>query len=112
MSTDCQQHSHHEHEHSPECEHTRIKHHDHTDYIHDGHLHHKHGNHWDECQIEVSSTNPDACRPIESSCQHSPGCPHEQVPHGDHVDYLVDGRLEHVHEDHIDDHGPVDVVND
>jgi hypothetical protein len=27
------------------------------------------------------------------------------VPHGDHVDYLVDGRLHHVHGQHCDDHG-------
>ena len=36
MSTDCNKHSHHDHEHSPECGHTRIKHDDHTDYVHDG----------------------------------------------------------------------------
>jgi hypothetical protein len=35
------------------------------------------------------------------------GIGHEQVPHGDHVDYLVDGRLHHPHDDHCDDHGPV-----
>jgi hypothetical protein len=29
------------------------------------------------------------------------------VPHGDHVDYLVDGRLHHPHDSHCDDHGPV-----
>jgi UDP-2,3-diacylglucosamine pyrophosphatase LpxH len=32
------------------------------------------------------------------------------VPHGDHVDYLVDGHLHHPHGDHCDDHGPVTVV--
>lgn len=32
------------------------------------------------------------------------------VPHGDHIDYLVDGRLHHPHDDHCDDHGPVEVV--
>lgn len=54
MSTNCKKHPHHEHEHSPECGHTRIKHSDHTDDVHDGHLHHKHGNHWSECKIPVS----------------------------------------------------------
>jgi UDP-2,3-diacylglucosamine pyrophosphatase LpxH len=29
------------------------------------------------------------------------------VPHGDHVDYLVNGHLHHPHSDHCDDHGPV-----
>jgi UDP-2,3-diacylglucosamine pyrophosphatase LpxH len=27
------------------------------------------------------------------------------VPHGEHVDYLVDGHLHHPHGDHCDDHG-------
>lgn len=112
MSTDCNKHSHHDHEHSPECGHTRIKHDDHTDYVHDGHLHHKHGEHWDECKIPVSDKNPDECHPVDTDCDHSEDCEHEQVPHGDHTDYLVDGRLHHKHGDHIDDHGPVDVIED
>jgi hypothetical protein len=29
------------------------------------------------------------------------------VPHGDHIDYLVDGHLHHPHGQHCDDHGPV-----
>lgn len=91
MSTDCNKHSHHDHEHSPECGHTRIKHDDHTDYVHDGHLHHKHGEHWDECKIPVSDKNPDECHPVDTDCDHSEDCEHEQVPHGDHTDYLVDG---------------------
>jgi hypothetical protein len=32
------------------------------------------------------------------------------VPHGDHLDFLVNGRLHHLHGDHCDDHGPVDVL--
>jgi hypothetical protein len=32
------------------------------------------------------------------------------VPHGDHVDYLVDGHLHHPHGDHCDNHGKVEVV--
>jgi hypothetical protein len=32
------------------------------------------------------------------------------VPHGDHHDYLIDGRLHHPHGDHCDDHGPVTVL--
>jgi hypothetical protein len=31
------------------------------------------------------------------------------VPHGDHVDYLVDGKLHHPHDDHCDDHGSLTV---
>ena len=76
MSTDCNKHSHHDHEHSPECGHTRIKHDDHTDYVHDGHLHHKHGEHWDECKIPVSDKNPDECHPVDTDCDHSEDCDH------------------------------------
>lgn len=36
---------------------------------------------------------------------HGPDCGHEAVTHGDHTDYVVDGRLHHPHGDHCDDHG-------
>ena len=42
--------------------------------------------------------------------RHGPGCGHEAIPHGDHVDYLVDGHLHHPHDGHCDDHGKVEVV--
>lgn len=41
---------------------------------------------------------------------HGPGCGHEAVQHGDHTDYVVDGRLHHTHEGHCDDHGPVEAA--
>ena len=66
---------------------------------------------------KVSDINPSGCTP-EHRCKghdsdhvHGPGCGHEPVPHGDHVDYLVDGHLHHPHGDHCDDHGPVEVIN-
>jgi len=31
---------------------------------------------------------------------HGTGCGHEAVPHGDHVDCLVDGHLQHPHGEH------------
>jgi hypothetical protein len=101
-------HPDHTHQHGPNCGHTAVHHQDHIDYLHDGHLHHMHGDHIDEHVIEVSDTNPLRCTP-ETRCSHThgPGCGHEQVPHGDHVDYLVDGRLHHPHDSHCDDHGPV-----
>lgn len=102
---------HHDHEHNAQCGHTRIQHHDHVDYVHDGQLHHKHEDHWDTCRIEVSAQNPDSCQPVDTTCLHHANCGHPQVPHGDHVDYLVDGRLQHVHNDHVDDHGPVTVLD-
>ena len=47
----------------------------------------------------------------ESTHQHGAGCGHEAVPHGNHIDYLVNGRLHHPHGDHCDDHGPLSVVS-
>jgi hypothetical protein len=41
---------------------------------------------------------------------HGPGCGHEPVAHGDHTDFLVDGRLHHPHGGHCDDHGPAEVA--
>lgn len=103
-------HKNHTHEHSLDCGHTKIKHGDHIDYVHDGHLHHEHNGHWDECAIDVSETNPDDCSPMNCGCHHDGDCGHEMVQHGDHKDYLVNGRLHHVHGDHCDDHGPVEIV--
>lgn len=112
-------HHDHDHEHGTDCGHTVIKHGDHVDYLHDGHLHHPTGQDdvVEEHVIELSARNPDACTDGETQGghdaghQHGPDCGHEAVPHGDHVDYLVDGRLHHPHEGHCDDHGPVDVVD-
>lgn len=128
----CNIHSDHKHEHGPNCGHTAIKHNDHVDYLHDGHLHHQHGDHVCEHSLEVNATNPDGCHPnkacgcvagcacdCNTSCScdchgsdhvHGPDCGHEAVPHGDHIDYIVNGRLHHPHGDHCDDHGPVEVV--
>ncbi|TDN63033.1 hypothetical protein B0G77_6639 [Paraburkholderia sp. BL10I2N1] len=107
-------HAHHDHQHSPDCGHTAIRHNDHVDYLHDGHLHHPHGDHVDEHRLEVNANNPDQCTPgcggHAPGHVHGPGCGHEPVPHGDHVDYLVDGHLHHPHGDHCDDHGPVELA--
>ncbi len=110
-------HAHHDHHHGPECEHTGVRHGDHVDYLHDGHLHHQRADGTvEEHSIEISATNPDRCTP-EHACGchptdhvHGPGCGHEPVPHGDHIDYLVDGHLHHPHGDHCDNHGPIEVV--
>jgi hypothetical protein len=105
----CNQHGSHPHTHSESCGHTRIQHDGHVDYLHDGHLHHAHDGHYDEHTIAVTTTNPVQCAPVTCTCDHQ-GCGHEMVPHGDHYDYLVDGRLHHRHGDHCDDHGPVTVL--
>jgi hypothetical protein len=116
MACNHDKHEPHPHTHGPGCGHTAVQHGDHVDYLHDGCLHHPHGDHVDEHSIEVSSANPSGCAPLHgetghaSDHVHGPGCGHEAVPHGDHVCYLVDGRLHHPHGDHCDDHGPLKVV--
>jgi hypothetical protein len=115
MAETCKTHEGHDHTHGANCGHVAVIHNGHTDYLHDGHLHHVHGDHVDEHVLEVSSTNPAACTP-KHDCQehdqkhvHGQNCGHEQVPHGDHVDYLVAGHLHHPHGDHCDDHGQVTI---
>jgi DNA-binding transcriptional ArsR family regulator len=109
-------HTDHPHAHGPSCGHTAVRHGDHVDYLHDSHLHHLHGDHIDEHVVEVSAANPDHCTPEnghkghEAGHHHGPGCGHEAVPHGNHLDYLVDGRLHHAHGDHCDDHGVLAIV--
>ena len=110
--TDCQTHANHTHAHGANCGHTAIQHGDHVDYLHDGHLHHAHAEHYDEHRLEVNNANPDGCHPVHTCGEHrhGAGCGHEAVPHGDHVDYLVNSRLHHQHGDHCDDHGPVQII--
>jgi hypothetical protein len=105
------------HAHGPGCGHIAVRHEDHVDYLNHGHLEHVEGGHTDEHVVEISSTNPDRCDSKhrasghEEAHRHGPGCGHEVVPHGDHIDYLVDGRLHHPHGDHCDDHGPLTVTS-
>jgi hypothetical protein len=109
--SDHQVHAKHDHVHGPRCGHRAVKHDGHVDYLHDGHLHRVHGDHFDECAIAVDTVHPAGCTPGHT-CNghgaghvHGAGCGHDAVPHGDHVDYLVDGHLHHVHAGHCDDHG-------
>ena len=110
-------HAEHEHHHQPGCGHTAVRHEDHVDYVHDGHLHHPHEDHVDEHSLSVDSEHPDECTPSHRCDSHEAGhvhgeeCGHDAIPHGDHVDYLVDGHLHHPHGDHCDDHGRVTVVS-
>jgi hypothetical protein len=110
-----QVHEGHAHQHGPDCGHQAVRHDGHVDYLHEGHLHHPHEDHVDEHAVEVGGANPESCTPEHSlSCAeheaghtHGPGCGHEAVPHGDHLDYLVADHLHHPHGDHCDDHGPL-----
>ena len=106
-------HGDHAHQHGPGCGHPAVRHGGHVDYLHDGHLHHPHEGHVDEHTVEVSGENPDSCTSNhrcdghDAGHVHGPGCGHEVVPHGDHVDYRVADHLHHPHGDHCDDHGPL-----
>ena len=117
MTTSKQVHANHAHQHGPGCGHVAVQHDGHVDYLHDGHLHHQEGNApVEEHTLDVTSENPAACTPghacggHDATHVHGSGCGHPAIPHGDHVDYLVNGHLHHPHGDHCDDHGPVKVV--
>lgn len=106
-------HANHSHTHGANCGHVAVRHDGHVDYLHDGHLHHQSGTAVEEHVIPVSATNPSACTPDhtctghDASHVHGPTCGHAAVPHGDHIDYLVDGHLHHAHGAHCDNHGPL-----
>jgi hypothetical protein len=108
-------HANHDHTHGEGCGHRKVTHEGHEDYLHDGHLHHRHGDHVDDHTVAVSAENPAACTPAHAcgahpgDHQHGAGCGHEAVPHGDHVDFLVNGHLHHPHATHCDDHGALAV---
>ena len=46
---------------------------------------------------------------MEEPHRHGLSCGHEVVQHGDHLDFLVDSHLHHLHGNHCDDHGVVDL---
>ncbi len=100
----------HSHQHSIACGHTKIKHEDHIDYLHDGELHRENDGKWVKCVIPVTEKNPAESKTLPCGCDHTDACGHEMVPHGDHMDYLVNGRLHHVKNGECYDHGPVEVV--
>ncbi len=102
------------HVHGPSCGHVQIEHEGHVDYLDEGTLcHQEKGGRVSEHVIAASKQNPVVCTPEHDCGQHEarhvhgPGCGHEAVPHGDHIDYLVAGHLHHPHDGHCDDHGPV-----
>jgi hypothetical protein len=116
MTETCAKHEGHAHVHGPKCGHTAVRHDGHTDYLHDGHMHYLHGDHVDDHRIPAGGNNPAACTPKhdcgahKADHTHGPNCGHERVPHGDHVDYLVQGHLHHPHDGHCDDHGKIELA--
>lgn len=110
-----QVHSNHAHDHGAGCGHKTVEHDGHKDYLHDGHLHHLHEGHVDEHAIGVGKVNPADCTPDHACAghaadhEHGPSCGHDAIPHGDHVDFVVDGHLHHPCEGHCDDHGAIRV---
>jgi hypothetical protein len=108
-------HDDHEHIHGDDCGHTAVRHEGHVDYLHDGHLHHPKDDHVHEHAVTVGGANPARCTPSHACDSHDrghvhgPDCGHEVVPHGDHLDYLVEGHLHHPHGGHCDDHGELEL---
>ncbi len=111
------EHTHHDHahphQHSLHCGHVAVVHEGHVDYLEEGHLQHQeHGVTVDHV-VAISDANPDRCTGghecggHETEHVHGPNCGHPAVPHGDHVDYLVNGHLHHQHAGHCDSHGPL-----
>ena len=103
------------HAHGKACGHQAIEHGGHVDFLHDGHLHHTHAGHLDEHALEISSTHPESeelvARVTTDDHPHGhTGEEHASVQHGSHTDFVHEGRLHHVHGDHIDDHGEVKLV--
>jgi hypothetical protein len=64
----------------------------------------------------VNAANAAICTPSHSCKGHShphthtSSCGHEAIPHGDHLDYIVEGHLHNPHQGHCDDHGAVKLV--
>lgn len=104
-------HANHTHEHGAGCGHTAVHHDGHVDYLHDGHLHHATTDGVEEHTLGVTIANPASCSEGHACEGHRPhhvhglGCGHPAVPHGDHIDYLVNGHLHHQHGSHCDHHG-------
>lgn len=107
-----QTHPDHQHQHGDACGHGRLRHGGHTDYLHEGHLHHLHEGHADEHRLADADLldRPVGHTEVSHAHTHRAGCGHVSVPHADHTDYLVEGRLHQAHGDHCDDHGAVPVA--
>ena len=109
-------HEPHEHVHHNTCGHKTIQHEDHRDFLHNGHMHHLHNEHIDEHILSVTDQNPFICTPShfcgghDKLHIHGPNCGHEAIPHAEHIDYLVNGHLHFVHDNHCDNHGIVNVA--
>jgi len=108
--------NHSSHTHGANCGHQGIVHQGHVDYLHDGHMHHMDGSKVEEHTLPVDANNPadcttgHSCNAHDAAHKHGPDCGHQAVPHGDHVDYLVDGHLHHPHNGHCDNHGKVQLA--
>jgi hypothetical protein len=65
----------------------------------------QHSEHAHSSACETACTPEHICEGHEPGHVHGPDCGHEAVPHGDHIDYLVDNHLHHAHGTHGDNHG-------
>ncbi len=63
------------------------------------------------CAEEVEKLIKRIQTKVEIYHQHSAVCGHAMIIHGDHIDYIVDGRLHHPHATHCDDHGLIHLIS-
>ncbi|PRP80227.1 hypothetical protein PROFUN_12113 [Planoprotostelium fungivorum] len=88
---------------------TYILHEGHADILGPDHtLQHVHKDSVDAHVLAETSENPIRCQPVNCKGPHAES---HRIRHGDHVDYIVDNMLHHVHEEdgaaHCDHHGPL-----
>ena len=76
-----------------------------------------HADRLDEHSLSESISNKSECTPghhcywrHDKDHKHGTGCGHEAIPHGKHIDYLVDHHLHHPCEGHCDHHGAVSLA--
>ncbi len=100
------------HIHGKDCGHQRVQHDGHIDYIENGHLYHPTSTQQNEDhRIEISPVNPSSGAKIACTETMIHGRNAPRIPHGDHFDYVVDGRLHHVNGSQCEDHGPIELVH-
>ncbi|MCL2481825.1 MAG: metal ABC transporter permease [Propionibacteriaceae bacterium] len=60
--------------------------------------------HWHRSQ-DATDPLPAVHEPVGNHAHvHGPGCGHDMVHHGDHIDYIHSGELHSPHQDHYDQH--------
>ena len=78
-----------------------------TDLLTNGKLTHEKGPSGDNLTVPVTRTNPTGHSTVTYSGDFDD---QPVIPHGNHMDVIVKGRLLHKHGRHYDDHGPITII--